>query len=99
MTDRDASGKFVQGNKASPGRPPKEREEKYREIFNTTITFARFARIVDKLGQKAEKGDTQAAKILFDYLIGPPVQRNEHTGADGGQLVITISERNDKPGD
>ncbi len=62
MTDRDASGRFIKGNNANPnGRPPKEREERYRYILLTTITFDRFQRIIDKLAKKAEAGDTQAA--------------------------------------
>jgi len=89
MTDRDATGRFVKGNNANPnGRPPKEREERYRDIMLTTVSFADWQRIVEKARDQALKGDAVARKFLADYFIGPPVQRNEHTGADGGAIQI-----------
>jgi hypothetical protein len=100
MTDRDENGRFVKGVSPNPkGRPPKEREEKYHNVLLTSVSFVDWERIVQKARDQALKGDAVARKWLSDYLIGPPVQRNEHTGADGGQLVITILERNDKPAD
>ncbi len=94
MTDRDINGRFVKGTSGNPaGRLPKEREERYRAIVLSTISYDDFKAIIEKQRDKALRGDYQATKLILDYLIGPPVQRQEHTGIDGGALTITITER------
>lgn len=96
MTDRDANGRFIAGNCANPnGRPKKEREERYRSILLNTISFQDWARIIEKARDQALKGDAVARKWLADYIIGPPVQRNEHTGADGGAIVFVDETHRD----
>jgi hypothetical protein len=97
VTNQDPnSGKFVKGNKASPGRPPKEREGRYYDILMTTVTFEVWGKIVQKAADQAVKGDQAARKWLADYLVGPPVERKELTGKDGEALNFFISERNGK---
>jgi hypothetical protein len=88
MTDRDANGRFIPGHAKTGGRAPREREERYREIMLTTVSFGDWQRIVEKARDQALKGDAVARKFLADYFIGPPVQRNEHTGPDGGAIQI-----------
>lgn len=89
MTDRDTNGRFVKGSVPNPkGRPPKAREERYHEILLTTVTFVDWEKIIAKARDQALKGDSVARKFLADYFIGPPVQRQEHTGADGGKIQI-----------
>ena len=88
MTDRDGGGKFVKGKSGNPsGRPKKEREERYYEILITTVTFERWKKIVSKASEQAERGDQAARKWLADYLIGPPVQKQELTGKDGEPIT------------
>lgn len=87
MTERAEGGKFAKGVSGNPkGRPTKEREEKYRDILLTVVTFADWERIVEKAAQQAKQGDSVARKWLADYLVGPPVERKEITGADGAPL-------------
>jgi hypothetical protein len=88
MTERDENGKFKQGNSGGPGRPKKEREERYLEITLTTVTFEKWSKIVAKACEQALRGDAVARKWLSDYLVGPPVQRQEHTGKDGEPIKI-----------
>lgn len=89
MTDQDPkTGKFVPGNKASPGRKPKERELRYYDILMSAVTFEDWEAIVKKAAEQAKRGDQAARKWLADYLVGAPVQRQEISGKDGGPLII-----------
>jgi len=98
---RDENGRFVKGHKGGPGRPPKEREERYYEITLTSCTFEQWKGIVQKAVEQALEGDATARKFLADYLLGPPAQRLEHSGPNGSPIsfsgsMLTILEY---PGD
>lgn len=91
MTDRDANGRFIKGNSGNPtGRASRAREERYYEILKSTITFEDWQAIVKKAGEQAKRGDAVARKFLADYLVGPPIERKEITGADGSALTIRV---------
>lgn len=85
---RDEKGRFIKGNGGGPGRPKREREARYYEIMETTVTFADWRAIVSKATEQAKRGDATARKWLSDYLMGPPVERKEITGEGGGPIVI-----------
>ncbi len=87
---RDKNGRFVKGNGGGPGRPKKEREVEYYRILQFRCTPDRWQKIIDKALEQAERGDAAARKWLADYLIGPPVERKEVTGADGGDVIVKI---------
>lgn len=85
------SGQFKKGQSGNPsGRPPKEREIRYMEITQSACTFKDWRLIVKKAVEQAKRGDTQARKWLADYLVGPPVQKQEVSGAGGGALDIVL---------
>lgn len=86
MAERDEKGRFVKGNKASPGRSPREREERYYEILMTAVTFDDWQAIVKKAADQAKRGDAVARKWLSDYLVGPAQQKVDITTS--GELVI-----------
>jgi len=93
---RDKNGRFKKGSVANPnGRPKKEREIRFYEITLTACTYADWREIVKKAVAQAKRGDASARKWLADYLIGPPVQRTELTGAEGAPLVVQIVQRQD----
>lgn len=100
--ERDRGGKFTKGNSGGPGRPKKEREEKFLEITLNACTYKDWRAIIKKAVEQAKRGNPQARKFLADYLIGLPKQRHELTGADGGpvQQQVTIfipdNERKDR---
>ena len=95
MVGRDNKGRFKKGEySGGPGRPKKELEKEYQEIFTSTCTPVRFRAICEKVVSKAQRGDHAAIKLVFDYLIGPPVQKQEHTGADGGPVIIQVVREN-----
>jgi len=85
--------KGVSGNPA--GRAPKAREERYSEILISSVTFEVWEQIVKKAAEQAKKGDQAARKWLADYLVGPPVQRQEVTGKNGNVIEVTI-KKNDE---
>jgi len=89
MADRDATGKFVEGHKGGPGRPRKEREERFYEVAITAVTFQDWKEIIQKAVSQAKRGDTAARKFLADYLMGTPIQKTELTGADGESIAIS----------
>ena len=70
-------GLFAKGGKGGPGRPPKAREEKYADALKKAVTFKDITDIAKTLVNKAKAGDEKAAKLLFEYLIGKPVERIE----------------------
>jgi len=81
-------GGFQKGQSGNPaGRPPKVREERYREILLSTVTYDVWTDIVLKAADQAKRGDAVARKWLSDYLVGMPIQRTELTGKDGGPLT------------
>jgi hypothetical protein len=95
MAERDENGKFAKGNPGGPGRPKKEREERFTEITLSAVTFKDWEEIIKKAVTQAKRGDSQARKFLADYLLGPPVQRAELTGAGGGPVRINVTLADD----
>jgi len=85
---RLGNGQFAKGHSGGPGRPRKEREERYYEITMSAVTFEDWKRIVQKAAAQAKRGDAQARKWLSDFLVGPVAQRVELTGADGGPVIV-----------
>ena len=88
MAERDENGRFVKGNGGGPGRPRKQREERYYEITMTACTFDDWRQIVKRAVAQAKRGDSTARKFLADYLIGPPPQKHEVGGLGGANEVI-----------
>ena len=87
MTERDENGRFIAGNSGNPnGRPPKKREERFLEITLESCTFTDWKEIVKKAVDQAKRGNATARKWLSDYVIGPPTQKQEVTGKDGGPM-------------
>ena len=96
MVERDESGKFIKGVSGNPqGRPKKEREERFYEITLSTVGFEDWKAIIQKAVKQAKAGDSMARKFLADYIMGPPVQRSEVTGKDGGIIRVTLEGVND----
>lgn len=90
VNGRDKKGRFTNGNGGGPGRPSKKREERYYEIAMSSCTYKDWRAIWKKAVEQAVEGDATARKFVADYLLGPPVQRQEITGADGADLAIRV---------
>lgn len=94
MADRDEKGRFIKGNKGSPGRAPREREERYYTILMSSCTFEDWKRIIQKAVEQAKRGDAQARKWLADYLVGAAEQRLDITSG-GDKIIVRISGEDD----
>lgn len=71
---RDENGRFVKGDGGGPGRPAREREDRYYEITMTACTYKDWQTIVSKAVSQARRGDSVARKWLSDFLVGVPEQ-------------------------
>ena len=71
--NRDDRGRFVQGNAGGPGNPYARQVAEHRKALMDAVTPNDVKRVVRVLIDKALSGDIQAARILLDRLLGPPV--------------------------
>lgn len=90
LPDRNEKGQFKKGNQGGPGRPPREAEQEYRNIFISSVSKQDWQDIILRAVRDAKRGDHQARKFIADYLIGPPIERKEVTGQDGQALRILV---------
>jgi hypothetical protein len=97
---RDEKGHFVKGVSGNPkGRAPKEREVQYMNALASCVSVDDWKEIITKAVTDAKRGDTAARKFLADYLIGPPVEKKEITGADGDAIFVTLMEQDERSKD
>ena len=87
---RDENGKFVKGNGGGPGRPKKQREEEYLKIMLSVVDPVEWKAICTKAVEQAKRGDATARKWIADYLIGPPVEKKEISGQEGGPVLFKV---------
>lgn len=75
-------------NKA--GRPKRRTEDEYLDAMISRVTLKDWREVVDKAVLQAKKGDSLARQWLTNYIVGPPVQKLQHTGADNGPIEQTF---------
>ena len=90
---RDKNGRFTKGNPGGPGRPPKEREQRYYEIAMNTVTFKDWKEIIKRAVNDAKRGDSTARKWLSDYLA--PQTQLHKVDASIGYEVFEVSVKDD----
>ncbi|MCE5302848.1 MAG: hypothetical protein LLF97_07030 [Planctomycetaceae bacterium] len=71
---RDAHGRFAKGNAGGPGNPFARQAQHLRGALFAAVTTADLKAVVTKLVQLAKGGDVQAAKVVLDRALGPPVE-------------------------
>ena len=86
---RKANGQFGPGNQTG-GRKRRAEEDAVKALFLRAISTKDQVAIIQKARDQALRGDKDARRFIFDYLHGPPIQRNEHTGESGGAVVIKV---------
>ena len=92
MAERNAKGQFTKGASGNPkGRKPRETERYFLDLFRSCISDTDFKDAIAVLVRLAKRGNTVAIKIILDYLMGPPVQKSELSGADGKPLKIKVT--------
>ena len=98
MVDRDPdTGRWIKGGPAGPGRKPRPVEERYLDLFKSTVSEADWKEIILVTVKQAKKGDAVARKFIADYLIGQPVQRHELGGEGGGAILVQVEYVGDNP--
>ena len=98
MAERDANGRYLPGHVSNGGRKRRADEDAVRALFNRVVSEKDQAAIVQKAKEQAMRGDEKARKFIFDYLFGTPIQRNEHTGAGGDAIEITVGMKGEDEG-
>ena len=73
---------FKPGNKASPGRPKREKEAEYLRLLTTQVTPQAWVRIIDKAMAQAEEGDAKAREWLSRYLLADPSEKQDSSLAN-----------------
>jgi len=74
---RGEGGRFAKGNPGGPGSPVARHARQLRERLDDALfkicSTDRLTAAVDAILKLAEAGDTQAAKLLFERIAGPPI--------------------------
>lgn len=84
------TGRFLPGNKASPGRKKKAVERDYTKMFTDVVTPDKWREMIESALKLAVQGDSFARRWLSDYIIGKPPQILELRGAEAAQLAQLI---------
>lgn len=87
MAERDENGRFIAGNKASPGRAKRTTEREYLALMRSAVTGDDWLKITRRAVKDAIQGNSWARAWLSDYLIGRPPQILELRGAEAAMLA------------
>jgi hypothetical protein len=68
---RSPNGRFSPGNAFGRGNPLAKKAQQFRTALSRAATVADVKAIAKKMIELAKAGDIQAAKLVFDRLIGP----------------------------
>jgi len=90
MADRNPDGTFAQGHAKTGGRKRRADEEEMLALFDRAFPESKRLAVIRKIVDKALKGNLDCARFLWSYIYGTPVQRQEHTGADGGEITLRV---------
>lgn len=72
--DRDSQGRFLPGNRGGPGNPLAARVYALRSALIEAVSAEDVREIAETLIRLAKSGDTIAARILFDRVLGKPLE-------------------------
>lgn len=70
---RGTNGRFLPGNRIATGNPIARQAQQLRCALMEAVKPDDLTRIVARLIALAEAGDVQAAKLILDRVLGPPV--------------------------
>jgi len=90
LADRDAQGRFVDGNEGGPGNPYARQVAALRRELMDAVQPQDLREVVEVLVAEAKGGNLGACKILLDRLLGPPV---------AADLIARIEELEELIGD
>lgn len=91
MNGRDENGRFVKNHpNFGAGRKSRPYEDRLKMILSEEISPEKFRGLVQTAYQRGVKGDYSFLKLLFDHMIGPPIERKEITGFEAGPIVLNV---------
>ncbi len=88
---RDDRGRFTTGNAGGPGNPYAQQVGRLRSALMSAVTEDDIKVIIEALVKKAKKGDITAARVLFDRLLGKPLEADILERIEA--LEATVNER------
>lgn len=92
VTNPTGKGGFKKGQSGNPkGRPKREKEVKFLDLLRSEVTEHDWQIIIRTAISFAQSGDTNARRWLSDYIMGPPVQKQEISGEDGKAIHIKVT--------
>lgn len=91
------TGKFLSGNKASPGRPSRRVETAFQDAMLETVRKEAPA-ISKKMAELAKQGDVSAARFLAEYTTPKPPQTLELVRAEELAVIKSIRDALDARG-
>ncbi len=71
---RDERGRFAPGNAGGPGCPYGAQTERFRSALMAAVTRDDMAAIARRLVADAKGGSVRAASLLFDRVLGKPLE-------------------------
>ena len=71
--DPDLKSRFAKGNSGGPGNPYARQVVELRLELLERCTPERIGKIAEKMMELAEEGNVQAAKLIFQYVLGKPM--------------------------
>ena len=71
---RDGRGRFAPGNRGGPGNPHAAQVSRLRSALLDAITPDDMKAIISALIGKAKAGDVHAASVLFERVLGKPLE-------------------------
>ncbi len=71
---RDRRGRFAPGNPGGPGNPFARRVAALRSALIQSVQAEDLIAIARTLIEKARQGDTAAAKLVYQYVLGKPAE-------------------------
>ncbi len=69
-----------------------ETTRKMRRLFEQYVTEEEIEKIITVSIADALAGKGENQRFILEQIFGKATQRNEHTGADGEQLVFAVAE-------
>ncbi len=73
MSERNAKGKFVKGNKGGPGNPHARKVAELRSLLLECVSKDDLKAVIQRLVEDAKAGNQAATKELLSRLLGGPV--------------------------
>lgn len=71
---RRSDGRFAKGNRGGPGNPLAAQVNRLRSALLRAVEPEDIEDVVQALLRKAKEGDVAAARVLFNRLLGKPLE-------------------------